>query len=280
MPIVLSPAAVVGGPLSWAWVDAEAVTHALDGSIGYRVMFPSEGLFGPPAVLVHDPIPYQPGSRLRAVRVEARDFPLLILVTGSSAVVGESRLRDLINWFDPVRGDGRLQRTGRDANVRELVCRPERPDIREERDNALGLWARALFPMLALAPYWQDAADQTGSWTYTAGTASPTISNTGDADAWPVWTLTGPATNPTMTNTTTGLLLAITTTLSAGQTLVIDTREPYKSLTHSAAGAVIISTSSQLFPLVRGTNAVTVVATGTTGASGVAVAYRRRYNSP
>lgn len=62
-----------------------------------------------------------------------------------------------------------------------------------------------------------------GGYAYTGIANLPTKADIESvADIYPVWTITGPATNPTITNLSNDVSLAVNTTLSAGQTLVVD----------------------------------------------------------
>lgn len=49
-----------------------------------------------------------------------------------------------------------------------------------------------------------------------------TATNNGDAQAWPILTLNGPLTTPRVTNITTGQAMALTLSIGAGQSVVID----------------------------------------------------------
>jgi len=59
----------------------------------------------------------------------------------------------------------------------------------------------------------------------TGGTPSDPLSvtNAGNAPAFPVFVITGPGTDFTVTNSTTGATFTISTTLTAGQTITVDT---------------------------------------------------------
>ncbi|KAB2344885.1 phage tail family protein [Actinomadura rudentiformis] len=55
------------------------------------------------------------------------------------------------------------------------------------------------------------------------GFDTETVTNPGNGDAHPVWIITGPG-RPTMTNNTTGRSFGLSTTLTAGESVTIDTR--------------------------------------------------------
>ncbi len=62
------------------------------------------------------------------------------------------------------------------------------------------------------------------STTVSAGTDPLTVTNAGNANAYPIFTISGPGTNFTITNSTTGHVLTINESLSTGDTITIDTR--------------------------------------------------------
>lgn len=81
------------------------------------------------------------------------------------------------------------------------------------------------------------------------------VSNNGNAVTYPVLTVEGPVTNPSITNVTTGETIALTYTLTAGESLVIDTLNHTVLLnnTTSRYGAVDFQ-NTQWWGLNPGTN--------------------------
>lgn len=63
-----------------------------------------------------------------------------------------------------------------------------------------------------------------------------TITNGGDAPAWPVVTFTGPVTNPSFWYPGRGLELAVLVDVSSGETVTVDTRPWARSVTGAGAG--------------------------------------------
>lgn len=106
------------------------------------------------------------------------------------------------------------------------------------------------------------------------------ITNSGDADAWPVWTITGPGT-PTITNVTTGRSFGFATELGSGEQRIVDTRPGMVSAV-DAAGAdwwsdLVKSTPRDLWQLVPGDNEVTLELDGAGTGSQIELAYARRW---
>jgi phage-related protein len=94
------------------------------------------------------------------------------------------------------------------------------------------------------------------------------IVNTGDVDAYPVWTLTGPATSLTLQLG--DRAFTVNSTLTAGQTLVIDTDPRLRTVTDGGGAnrwPDVSLTDFDLWTLPPGTNAVTVTVTGGTSAT-------------
>jgi phage-related protein len=98
-------------------------------------------------------------------------------------------------------------------------------------------------------------------------------------EAWPLWTIVGPAVNPTLTNNTTGKSIALTISLTVGQSLTIDTRPGFKTITRENGSNQFSAASpaSSLWSLARGLNTITLSVTGSSGASQLQLQYKQRY---
>jgi phage-related protein len=109
--------------------------------------------------------------------------------------------------------------------------------------------------------------------------SSFSVFNSGDVEAWPIWTITGPGNTITLTNTTTGKALVLSITLTGGQVLTIDTRPGHKTVTREDGSNqfATVSSTSSLWELVTGNNAVTLAISETTTASGLQLQYKQRY---
>ena len=93
------------------------------------------------------------------------------------------------------------------------------------------------------------------TWTGSGG-GSTTVTNAGTAAAFPVITIQGPVINPVLTNATTGERIALTLTLGASDTIVIDMFE--RTIIQGGAtnrmGALV--TGSNFWALVPGENII------------------------
>jgi hypothetical protein len=104
---------------------------------------------------------------------------------------------------------------------------------------------------------------------------SITMENTGDADAYPVWTITGPGSNLVCTSAT-GESFAWNGTLTAGQTLTIDTRAASVVDGTGTNRYADLGPAPQLWRIPPGTTTASVILTGSTAASKIAAEWRPR----
>lgn len=124
-----------------------------------------------------------------------------------------------------------------------------------------------------------------GSWTGSTATASGvTAVNTGGVTAYPRFTFTGPATPWGVRNFTTGRAITFTSglLLYSGETAVLDLRPGRVSFRSSSRGDLMqfVEAGSDLdFPLRAGSNNIAVYLTGSSGATGVTMAWNPLYIS-
>jgi len=83
-------------------------------------------------------------------------------------------------------------------------------------------------------------APLTSTSSATSSTDPLTLTNAGNANAYPVYTITGPGTTFTISNSTTGHSMVISETLAAGENIIIDTW----AKTVTKGGVNILSTMS------------------------------------
>lgn len=286
-----------------AYVDPDGAVTPLTGQPDLDVHWALgvTGRFMPPISRVEDTVYAQAGARLRSVRVDAREVNLPLTVIGVDELAVRSKLRALIRTLNPQRGDGRLRVTAADGTVRELTCRySEGMEGQESRSDSGAVFQRAVLTLRAADPYWYDVAQQ--SQTYTAGQAglffaspffglrlssesvlgSQVVINDGDVETWPVWTVHGPCTSITLSNDTTGETIMLPVTLTAAQTVTIDTR-PFKKTVRRDDGTNLygsLSAMSSLWSLPLGGSTVTISLPGATVDSYVTLNYARRWLSP
>lgn len=276
------------------WIDAAGTSSVLE------VEWNVSGRFAPPVAMEEEAIPGQPGLRLRTVRHRERDFTLPLWITAASEAALRTALRQLIAKMDPTRGAGKVRVTGPGGDQREIECYYSGGLEMAERlgDTSGPLLQRGIATFRAHDPYWQDTTD-TAAGPWQIGTApgsffpffplrlssseifaATTITNLGDVDAWPVWTIVGPGSAISLKNLTTGKSLTLSTTISAGSSVVIDTRPGKKTVTRSDGVNLYssLSSTSSLWPLRYGANSIQIEMAGATaGVSSVSLLRRHRY---
>ena len=107
-----------------------------------------------------------------------------------------------------------------------------------------------------------------------------TVTNTGDADAYPVWTITGPG-QPTLTNNTTGRSFGLDVTLSSDEVVVVDTRPTMQSAVDQDGedrwGDLVKTSPRDLWPLVPGENELNLSMASSGTGSQITLSYTRRW---
>ncbi len=274
----------------YVWLDAADREHDLP------VVDPKEGAGMPPIELASELVPEQAGARFRHARHDVRVVDLTLAPRSFAGDPDEVRtkLRSLYRALDPVRGAGRIRRIRPSGESRDLVCYYSGGLELEERDPA---WQVAVATFRAFDPYWRDSSDA----LVTFGDANAffpvlplevsseetlgatTVTNDGDVDTWPVWEVVGPGDNLRLINDTTGKVLELTAAggvaLAAGETITIDTRPGAKTVRLGDGTNLYpkLTTASSLWPLIRGTQAMTIELQNVATESRVNLTYRRRY---
>jgi hypothetical protein len=131
-------------------------------------------------------------------------------------------------------------------------------------------------------PYWNDGQTQQMLFTlnFAAGIlpllpiqlagasilGNATIINKGNALSWPTWTITGPGT-PTITNNTTGLSWSLNAPIPAGNVVQVVTQRGQQTAYNITTATSVwdslnYSSLRALWPLVGGSNSVTITMTG------------------
>lgn len=281
-----------------SWIDPDGVETMLNGEGHYLAMIGRQGAFAPPVALVTQDVPMQPGAREKYVQIGQNDLRVPVLVTATTESELAAARRALAAAMNPARGLGAIRNTAPDGSVRDLFCRLVDGLRGDESEASRGPgWLLAGLTFQAADPFWYDDQDTVQSFsaaaplTFFAAPFLPlklssglistgfSVQNTGDVECWPIWTITGPGTNPTLTNSTTGETLALTITLTAGQILTIDTRPGKKTVVRENGSNQwgVVGSTSTLWALARGTNAIALSMTGTTSASQLQLAYKQRY---
>jgi hypothetical protein len=283
---------------SLVWIDPDGNQYNLMDPTKYYVPYPGlNGGYGIPLTVQSFEAVGIAGDFEQFLQVTPNEIRMPILIMGDTAAGVQQALRELRTAMRPQRGHGLLQHGSIDGQTRVLSCIEvgRFRDIGSQSPSAI----QAGLIFRAADPYWQDAADIVQTLSPGGGTTffqnpvlplhlSPSsasgafyIENNGDAECWPKWMITGPGTNPVLTNVTTGEILTLTITLTAGQVLTVDTNPATLSITRED-GSVhwdAVSPSSTMWSIAVGTNSLTLGMSGTTGASQLQLLYRRRWES-
>lgn len=278
------------------WVDPDGELTELD------CEWDASGRYAPNPIFESDGVPGQPGQRLRNVRHDVHEFAMKFWLYDTSEAALRSQIRALIYKMDPTRGIGRLRVIAPGGDEREIFCRVSSGlGIPEVLGQDSALYAQRIpATFIAHDPYWYAVGDTAIVYTGDVETATffpffplrlsassvfvddTSVLNPGDLEAWPVWTIEGPASNVVISNQTTVYSLTLSTTISDGQSVTIDTRPGAKTVLNDAGTSLFssLSATSVLFPLARGENHLTVAMDSTTSESAIRLAFRPRYLAP
>lgn len=110
---------------------------------------------------------------------------------------------------------------------------------------------------------------------------SQTVNNDGGSDTYPVWTFTGPGI-PSVQNLTTGFQFSFFSALTTGQQVQVSTLPGNQyaidvSNGSNMWGQIVKNSPRDLWPLVRGTNQISILMSGATSGSAVQLQYTRRW---
>lgn len=170
-------------------------------------------------------------------------------------------------------------------------------DQADDDNTKSGLtWSTWALTLTCPDPYWRDADTTTLSFAESTSAGIPpmppvdlapatvlgntTVTNTGDADAYPIWKITGPGT-PTMTNTTTGRVWSLKSPLISTDVWTIDTSPDGRASVIDQDGtsqwaALAASPPRDLWPLVRGVNKLDLALAGAEVGSKIELSYTPR----
>lgn len=292
--------------VSYITADGDEIFLSMKGNRNFWEMYGRFG-FGAPGIKTEDREYANGTTRTLAAILQPRECGLQMVVTGNS-----NRERDAY-FFDII---SRLVQTGAKDNWGKLkVRRTNGTDVYLNCLYTGGIeavteqyWNHHKFTLNFHAgdPYFYDATETVlrseelaspirlhtglflGSWRLNSGITDITIENTGEV-LYPVVEVTGPASNIQITNNTTGKTIAIdgSYSLLAGYTIILDCRENHRGITlrNNSTGAEsdisnkLALGSSLIWPIVKGTNKLSLYYTGSSNASGYEIHYQRRYLS-
>ena len=283
-------------PHVWFTDPAGQVTNFSDWENGWVLQPGAKGLDMPAFAFTQDESPGIDGYEIRQVRAQGKEIALPVAFwADDSRAAYLTRRRTLIRSVNPKRGNGLLTVKQADGTARTIAARYTAGLEGDESLDAAGArWCITVLTFAAPSPFWLGAETTTEWRTAAGGTFLPllplavsnshvlgavTVDNDGDDDAYPVWTITGPATSVSLTNVTTGQVIVLTRTITAGDTIVVDTRERQQTALLNGATNLWgnLSDASTLWPLEPGRNDLTLTVTGSTGNTRVRMTYQPRY---
>lgn len=198
----------------------------------------------------------------------------------------------------PAPGTLVIQRPdGTGRRIKVLVT--DGPDLSDDDRDKSGLtWTSFVVTFKSLDPCWSDATPITIPFKAADGAAgvppmppvvlapysvlgNTTVTNTGNAAAYPVWRISGPGT-PTLQNVTLGRTFGLATALTEGETVTIDTAPDGSAYAIDQDGVdrwpdLVKSSPRDLWELVKGPNQLNLALSGSSAASLIELSYVRRW---
>lgn len=238
------------------------------------------------------------GDTVQTIRAAANDFSLGMLVQGSTDAEFRERARALVRIMRPQPGPGTLTVADESGERRSITCycvAGLEGDRSDDTEN-YGSWWRMIMKFYAPDPWWygDEQAVDFGlgapttffpifplelSSSSVQGQFTVDLSDA-DAPAYPVWTISGPGSSLLLENSTTGRSIQVIATLTAGQTMVIDTRPGRQSVRRGDGTNLMgsVTTDPALWPLIEGVNEVAATLTGATASSRIAGTFQPRFS--
>lgn len=282
-----------------SWVDRKGVEYQLSDAENFEVLLGTKGFYMPPFSFTEEEAPNQEGSTPRNVKVKARDIDLPLRIIAKDELDLEIKLRQLTRMFNPLKADGKIKVVGYGGSQRELNCRYTSGFEMEDLSDTRGQnWQKAIGVFRAFDPYWYDVATQVKTFTpgqpatffpffplrlsSSSVLVDTTVDNEGDVETWPEWIITGPGENIVLRNLTTGELTYLETSIFAGESITINTKNKEKTITKND-GTNLYGTQtdeSSLWALQDGQNSIRIEMSNATSDSSVQLTYRNRYWGP
>ncbi|MEU6651272.1 phage tail family protein [Streptomyces sp. NPDC046900] len=282
---------------SLSWTDRQGRTTLLSDSENGWILQPGiRGLDLPAFAPYTDESPQIDGNALRGQRAQAREIFIPIVIFDTDRPSFLARKRSLMASLNPFLGLGMLAVTEADGSSRSIEAYYVSGLEGDTGQDVSGLhWQVVGLTFSCPSPYWLGDHIMRTFSTGASGSFFPvqfpvqvqnsqvlgttTIENPGDARSFPIWTIHGPATSAVMSNTTTGLSFSVTASLGSSDVLVVDCRERVQTavLNGSTNWWPNLSTSSDLWALEPGENAVSLALVGATSATVVQVDYQPRF---
>lgn len=282
------PALAAAGTPARYWVDGLGNIRDLNGATGVTVLRGERGLGMASVELALDKLPFVEGSIARHANTQPAELEIPLKITAATEAALEVVIDGMYKWFatanERARTPGAYRVLRADGTYRERACYVKAFQSGDLAGNRAGtLWQLATLILTAAAPFAVDTEDTILTYE-AADIPTVVVIGGGHVQSYPVWTIQGPATGLTITNNTTGRAWGIDYTLSASDTLVVDTRPDFQRSTfqvYNGSGVNKFShlTSDQdLWWLNHDSNNITITATGTSAATSFELRYRKQYH--
>lgn len=259
--------------------------------------------FGMPPV-THQSIitPSRQGSLVTSTRHEALVLSIPILALRPNVDSLLSLIRTLGKAVDPLSGMGKLVFKPQNSAVEFFIPAYYNSGATvQDLGNPSAGGLKTTLEFLCPDPYWRGtsggytwlgaAANEGSHWfpmdpfpsLFSGGViGETTIVNSGDVETFPIWTIVGAVSNPTIQNLDTLETIAFSTTLAAGEKIIVDTE--LATVTKIAAGvetnAFPLMTSYDLWTIPRGTTNVAISMSDSTASSYISVYWMTKRLAP
>lgn len=288
MPLIIPPPNITG-TVKFYVIDPNGVERDLTRETSPNV-FAFGGAIGLGMAefnIEDDKYPFAPGSLIRHINTDPRTIELPIIIVQSSYGAMLLAVEDLYDWFASGDENGKtpiyLKVVRPDDTIRLIECFYTEGLGGDPSDSG-PTWARFVVRLYCPDPNPTGPEDTVVTKTV-AQAASFTQLNQGRLPAYPRWKLTGPFTNFEIHNVGSDKSIVGTVVLTAGQFIIVDTRESefrpgFSVYDHTGANRISILDPSQsdFWELTPGSNNIEVTfGSGTTAATEVELTYLARY---
>jgi phage-related protein len=290
----VAPTEYVPGDLPALTLSRDTVTLPLTLANGWAILPGVEGLDDPPRAIIEVEPATWDGSLFTGARYAAREVFLPLNYATSDTATLRAITRSLAALLDVKRGPVTLEVAHLDGTRRYIEGYPSTPFGSPLTSREATRWRQFGITLRCMDPFWY-AAEQTLTFQLGGEPAEflgdeflpmqvnesqvlgdLTVTNPGDADAYPVWTLTGPCDDAEVSIGDT--LWAVPEGLTDSEVLIVDARRGQQTVTVNGSPAWdYLGPGAQLGALAPGDNSLDVTVTGATAATVLTVEWRERW---